>query len=50
MEFQSFIDKIEPMSCIISVDSFSDGSYGNIRLVTGNEAYIKSIENKESIS
>ena len=50
MEFQSFIDKIEPMSCIISVEKFSDGSYGNIRLVTGNRKYIESIENADTIS
>ena len=50
MDFQSFVDKIEPMACIISVETFSDGSYGNIRLVTGNEAYIRSIENKDVVS
>ena len=50
MDFQSFVDKIEPMTCIISVEKFSDGSYGNIRLVTGNKAYIESIENKDAIS
>ena len=50
MDFQSFVDKIEPMACIISVERFTDGSYGNIRLVTGNKAYIRSIENKDTIS
>ena len=50
MDFQSFVDKIEPMTCIISVEKFSDGSYGNIRLVAGNKAYIESIENKDAIS
>ena len=50
MDFQSFVDKIEPMACIISVEAFPDGSYGNIRLVTGNKAYIKSIENKDTVS
>ena len=50
MDFQSFVDKFESMACIISVEKFSDGHYGNIRLVTGNEAYIKSIENKDIIS
>ena len=50
MDFQSIVDRIEAMTCIISVESFPDGGYGNIRLVTGNEAYVKSIENKETIS
>ena len=50
MDFQSFVDAIEPMACVISVEKFPDDSYGNIRLVTGNKAYIKSIENKDVIS
>ena len=50
MDFQSLVDQIEPMSCIISVETFPDGSYGNIRLVTGNKAYIRSIESKDVIS
>ena len=50
MDFQSFVDKIEPMACIISVEEFPDGSYGNIRLVAGNGAYIMSIENQDVIS
>ena len=50
MDFQSFVDKIEPMTCIISVEKISDGSYGNIRLVAGNKAYIESIENKDAVS
>ena len=50
MDFQSFVDQMEPMACIISVEKFSDGSYGNIRLVTGNRAYITSIENKDTVS
>ena len=50
MDFQEFVNNIEPMTCIISVEKFSDGSYGNIRLVAGNKAYIDSIENPENIS
>ena len=38
------------MACVISVEKFSDGSYGNVRLVVGNKAYIESIENKNTIS
>ena len=50
MDFQSLVDQFEPMTCIISVEKTSDGSYGDIRLVTGNQAYITSIENKDTIS
>lgn len=50
MDFQSFVDKIVPMACIISVEKYSDGNYGNIRLVTGNRAYVESIENKDVVS
>lgn len=44
MDFQSFVDMIEVMTCIISVETKEDGSYGDIRIVTGNNAYINSIE------
>ena len=50
MDFQGLVDKIEPMACVISVEKFSDGSFGNIRLVTGNKAYIDSIESKDTVS
>ena len=38
------------MTCVISVEKFSDGSYGNIRLVAGNKAYVDSIENPDNVS
>ena len=44
MDLQSFVDMIDIMTCIISVESKDDGSYGEIRIVTGNPAYINSIE------
>ena len=44
MDFQSFVDMMDVMTCIISVETKEDGSYGEIRIVTGNPAYIKSIE------
>lgn len=50
MDLQSFVDNIEPMTCIISVEKLPDGGYGDIRLVAGNKAYIDSIENKDTIS
>ena len=50
MDYQKFVDAIEPMACVISVETFSDGSYGNIRLVAGNRAYVMSIEDRDAIS
>lgn len=44
MNLQEFADFFIPMTCIISVEKFSDGSYGNIRIVTGNQAYLHSTE------
>ena len=44
MDLQSFVDMIDIMTCIISVETKEDGSYGDIRIVTGNPAYIHSIE------
>jgi diguanylate cyclase (GGDEF)-like protein len=32
------------MTCIISIEKFPDGHFGNIRLVAGNKAYVASIE------
>ena len=45
MDFKKFVDNFKTMTCIMSVEKFPDGSYGNIRIVTGNKAYIDSIEN-----
>jgi len=42
MELKQFSDLVAPMTCIVSVETYPDGSYGNIRIVTGNEAYINS--------
>ncbi|MBO4706116.1 MAG: GGDEF domain-containing protein [Spirochaetaceae bacterium] len=45
MDFKTFVDTFKTMTCIVSVEKFPDGSYGNIRIVEGNKAYIDSIEN-----
>ena len=45
MDYQKFVDGFELTTCIISVERFPDGSYGNIRIVAGNKPYIDSIEN-----
>lgn len=44
MDFQAFVDGIDTMTCVMSVEMKEDGNYGDIRLVAGNEAYIQSIE------
>ena len=44
MDFQAFVDGIDTMTCVISVEMKDDGNYGDIRLVAGNEAYVQSIE------
>ena len=44
MDFQKFVDGFKTMTCIISVEILDDGSYGAIRIVTGNKPYIDSIE------
>ena len=38
-DYSFFSEHIKPMSSIMSVEVFSDGNYGNIRLVTGNSAF-----------
>lgn len=44
MDLQAFVDTFDCMTCIMSVEMKEDGNYGDIRIVTGNEAYIRSIE------
>ena len=44
MDLQGFVNMLEVATCIISVETKDDGSYGDIRIVTGNSAYIASIE------
>ncbi len=44
MDYQKFVDCIEPMTCVLSVEKLPNGSYGKIRIVTGNKSYIDSIE------
>ena len=44
MDFQSVADSIQAMTCIVSVEKLEGGGHGTIRIVTGNKAYIDSIE------
>lgn len=45
MDFQKVADSMYAMTCIVSVEKLEGDKYGEIRLVTGNKAYIDSIEN-----
>ena len=45
MDFQTVVDAIHTMACVVSVEKFADGTVGKFRIVTGNRAYIDSIEN-----
>ena len=44
MDFQKLVDSISGMACVLSVEKITGDSYGTIRIVTGNKAYVDSIE------
>ncbi len=44
MDWQAFVDNIDAVTCVMSVEMKEDGHYGDICIVCGNEAYVKSIE------
>jgi len=44
MDFQQVVDHMGAMTCVVSVQRRPGGGYGDIRIVTGNRAYIDSIE------
>ena len=44
MDFQKLVDGIGAMACVVSVERLEGGRAGKIRIVTGNKAYIDSIE------
>lgn len=45
MDYQKYVDYIQPMTCVLSVEKLPNGSHGKIRIVAGNRAYVDSIEN-----
>lgn len=47
MDFSGYLDLSDSVTCIMSVEKKPDGGYGDIRIVTGNQAYIDSIERNE---
>lgn len=44
MDLQAFVNNIDAMTCVMSVEMKEDGNYGDIRIVVGNNAYVQSIE------
>ena len=44
MDLQRLVDSIDAMTCVISVEKKENGEAGEIRIVTGNAAYIASTE------
>ena len=48
MDFQAFVDSIDAMTCVISVEMLDNGHYGDIRLVAGNKA-LASVRKPSSI-
>ncbi|MBR3015962.1 MAG: GGDEF domain-containing protein [Clostridia bacterium] len=44
MDFQKLVDSMGAMTCVVSVEKLDNGGYGDIRIVTGNKAYLDSIE------
>ncbi|MCR4655964.1 MAG: EAL domain-containing protein [Lachnospiraceae bacterium] len=45
MDFQTVVDSMPAMACVVSVEKLPGGKRGKFRIVTGNRAYIDSIEN-----
>lgn len=50
MDYQKFADGIETMTCVLSIETYPDGGFGNIRIVAGNKAYRDSIEDSRNIA
>lgn len=44
MDFQSLLDQYECKACVMSVEVFPDGKYGNIRVAAGNRAHAEEIK------
>ena len=43
-DFQAIADSFAAMTCVVSVEKRPDGGCGTIRIVTGNRAYLASVE------
>lgn len=43
MDWKSFVERFDSMTCIISVEKKTDGGCGTVRIVTGNRRYLDSL-------
>ena len=44
MDFDKILSHYKAKACVMSVELFPDGSYGNIRVVAGNKAHCDDME------
>ena len=44
MDWKQFADHFDAMTCVLSVEKKPDGSCGMVRIVTGNQKYLDSLE------
>ena len=44
MDFEKIISDYKTTTCVMSVDKYEDGGYGNIRIVAGNKAHCDEME------
>ena len=44
MDFQTIVDSMKAMTCVVSVEKLDGDRYGKVKIVTGNQSYIDSIE------
>ena len=39
MDFETILSEYKTRTCVMSVEKFEDGGYGNIRIVAGNKPH-----------
>ncbi|MCR5120443.1 MAG: sensor domain-containing diguanylate cyclase [Lachnospiraceae bacterium] len=44
MDFEKIISEYKTTTCVMSVEKYEDGGYGNIRIVAGNKAHCEEME------
>ena len=44
MDWKKFADRFDAMTCVLSVEKKPDGRCGTVRIVTGNDKYLDSLE------
>ncbi|MBR3333195.1 MAG: GGDEF domain-containing protein, partial [Clostridia bacterium] len=43
-DWKPFADHFDPMTCVLSVEKTPEGKCGTVRIVTGNQKYLDSLE------